>query len=415
MIKRQHIVPEFFAEAEAMREALDACFKDAYDHKIHWQYFCDPRRYTYLRTTPQGVFPQAVLERFLQHLRQWCMQSLGLVPMGVPKLHLMVNGCRLGLHSDFHNGAWGYVYSLTRWQERRFSGGETLLMRDGIPSYKRHHAQDDSLYELIPAIFNQLLIFDDRIVHATPPIEGSMDPLEGRIALVGHIRASSPQVSGSLPPTVVRKVILDAMVQLRERVRTYKDVQGTVTYELTIGTTGTVESATSLTDNIITPATGYAHSDAVAAVRLITQQAMSGLKFPASMGRSTVIVPVLIPLPDLRPIEWVIAHNMPRGVLRTWAQSRLGSVAGLELQGAWEGEGEGETFVVREPVAGNIRIEAGQISACFDPPMWVPSQRENFQIALSAWLQSASASVDMEVDLPQQQCAPERGPARVNS
>lgn len=388
MISRKHVVRDFFEEADAMREALDVRFKDAYMHSINWYYFCDPRMYTYLRTAPQGVIPKEIFERFMRRLRLWCMENLGLAPVGVPGLHLMINGCRLGLHSDFHNGAWGYVYSLTRWENRRFSGGETLLLKDGVPSYKKHHVHGEVLYELIPAHFNQLLIFDDRIVHGTPTIEGSMDPLDARIALVGHIRATSPHVSGSIQVAEARRVVLEALPGLRDRVRSYKDVQGTVTYRLTIEAGGTVESANVLTDNMVTPFSGYDRTDAVASVKSIIQQTIAGLKFPAATGKSAVIVPVLIPLPDLRPIEFSIPHDSSRDAICQWAETHLEELDELEFQGTWEGT----TYIVREPVAGSIRIEPHQIEYSFDPPMWVPSQRERFEVALREWAKSALAT-----------------------
>lgn len=390
MIRRQHVVRDFCEEAEAMRQVLDACFKDAYTNSIDWQYFCDPRMYTYLRAAPQNVFPKQMFDRFMHRLRSWCMENLGLAPMSMPYLHLMVNGCRLGLHSDFHNGVWGYVYSLTNWERRQFVGGETLLLRDGIPSYKKHHVHGEVIYELHPAKFNQLLVFDDRIVHATPAIEGSMDPLEGRIALVGHIRATSPVVSGSIGGREARSVVSDALPHLRDRIRNYRDVQGTVSYRLAVAMTGVVESVTTLTDNLVTPFTGYEHSDAVAAVKSIVQQTLAGLKFPAAEGRSAVTVPVLIPLPELRPIEFSVLHGSSRDSIYEWAVMHLGKGgSGLELQGSWEGD----VFVVREPVAGNIRVEPNEIAFCFDPPMWVPSQRERLQVTLVEWVKSATASL----------------------
>jgi hypothetical protein len=387
MIRRQHVVPEFFEEAEVLRDAFDERLKDVYKGGINWQYFCDPRMYTYLRAVPTGVFPKPVLDRFMQRLRSWCMENLGLVPMGVPLLHLMVNGCKLGLHSDFHNGVWGYVYSLTRWERKNFSGGETLLLRDGIPSYKRHHVHGEVLYELVPAHFNQLLVFDDRIVHATPTVEGSMDPLEGRIAMVGHIRATSPVVSGSMHWAEARRVILDALLRLRDRIRNYKDVQGTITYRLGVTTTGVVESVAILTDNIVTPFTGYEASDAVSLVKSVVQQTMTALKFPEAAGRSTVIVPVLVPLPDLRPIDFAVPHDGSPAAIHDWAATHIRDVDDLDFQGSWDDQ----TYVVREPVAGSVRIESREIAFSFDPPMWVPSQRESFQSALTEWAQTASA------------------------
>jgi hypothetical protein len=388
MIKRQHVEPAFFAEAEALREFLDACFKDAYTQKIGWHYFCDPRMYTYLRAESRGVFPRELFDRFMQRLRLWCMENLGLLPVVAPNLNLMVNGCRLGFHSDFHNGTWGYVYSLTRWEGRRFSGGETLLMRDGVPSYKKLHVHGEALYELIPAHFNQLLVFDDRIVHATPTIEGNMNPSEGRIALVGHIRPTPPMVSGSLSWADARAVILEALPHLRERIKSYKDVQGALACRLAVAPSGVVESVTPLTDNLITPLTGYGRSDAVSAVRSVIQQTLGKLRFPESDGSSTIVASALVPIPDLQPIEFTVPHNSAPDSIHEWAAAHLAQIGGVDFQGSWEGR----TFEVREPVAGSIRIEARQIVGSFDPPMWVPSQREHFQTSLTEWAAMAAAA-----------------------
>lgn len=387
MIRRQHVVSNFFEEGEAMREALDARMRDTYTDKIKWHYFCDPKMYTYLRTAPYGAFPDEMFARFTQHLRQWCLENLGLRPVNIPYLHLMVNGCRLGLHSDFHNGAWGYVYSLTRWDSKKFSGGETLLLRDGVPSYKKHHVHGEVLYELVPAQFNQLLVFDDRIVHATPAIEGSMDPVEGRIALVGHIRASSPHVSGCIEPGEARRVILGMLPHLRDRLRNYKDVQGTVAYRLTIGPSGVVQSVATLTDNLVTAALGYDHSDTVNLVKGLIHQTMAGLRFPDSAGTSIVIVPVLVPIPELRPMTFAVQHDLPRADMDRWVRAHLSEIVDLDIEGSWEEQ----AYVVHEPVAGSIQIAPGEVRFHFDPPMWVPSQRERFQKTLTEWATKASA------------------------
>ncbi|WP_129782632.1 hypothetical protein [Peristeroidobacter soli] len=320
------------------------------------------------------------------------MENLGLVPADVPSLHLMVNGCRLGLHSDFHNGVWGYVYSLTRWDRRKFSGGETLLLRDGVPSYKRHHVHGEVLYELVPANFNQLLIFDDRIVHGTPVIEGSMDPVEGRIALVGHIRATSPMVDGSIAPEDARRTVKGVLPEIHERIRGYKDVQGTVVYRLHVAETGMVESIAILTDNLVTQAIGYDRSEAVSAVRAIVQKEVARLQFGATNGKTTIIVPVLIPLPDLRPIEFTVPHGASCSEMHQWASSHLHAIGELDLRGGWEGW----TYVVTEPISGCVRIEPGQVVFSFDAPMWVPSQRESFQTALRDW--AAAVRTDAQLN-----------------
>lgn len=379
MIKRQHVVNDFFPEAEAMRTAYDGKVKNAYKQTVHWQYFCEPQMYTYLRTVPQQVIPEALWGRFTQHLKQWCIDHLGLIPTGAPNLHLMINGCTLGLHSDFHNGTWGFVFSLTRWQTRKFSGGETLLMRDGVPSYKKHHVQGEVLYELVPAQFNQLLLFDDRIVHGTQTIEGSMDPLEGRIALVGHLRATSPVVTGPLDPASARKTVFEFHRALAEPVKPYKDVQGVMTFRLAVSADGSVESVAVLTDNFVTAASGYEANDEVAAARALVLDAAARLRFAEATGPSKVIAAVLLPLPDLRPIEIAVAHAGRPAKLHESLKAQLkeGEALGFQVDAV------GDSFAVREPLAGTIRIEPARIVASFDPPMWVPSQRDHFQAALS--------------------------------
>ncbi len=375
MISRTHVEQDFFEDAQAMRGILDACFQNRYADQIAWYYFCDPRMYTYLRAAPKSVFPEPMFERFMQRLRLWCVENLGLVPVGMPHLHLMVNGCRLGLHSDYHNGAWGYVYSLTRWDKKSFLGGETLLLRDGIPSYKKHHVHGEVLYELMPANFNQLLIFDDRIVHATPTIEGGMDPMEGRIAMVGHIRATSPLVSGGVSSAEARRVISEALPGLKDRLQSHKDVQGTISWRLSVAPSGAVESATALTDNLVAPITGYERSEAVATVRAHIHKVMSGLRFPRAAQPSSIIVPVLVPLPDLRPIEASVSHDMPVAAAVETVARLLAGKDGLAIEGAWDGQ----RFIAHEPVAGVIRVECSSITLSFDAPMWVPSQREAFR------------------------------------
>lgn len=62
-----------------------------------------------------------------------------------------------------------------------------------------------------------------------------MGPLHTRIALVGHIRATSPRVSGYLQPAAARVLGLEALPDLRERIKDFKEAQGTITYRLIEG------------------------------------------------------------------------------------------------------------------------------------------------------------------------------------
>lgn len=301
MLTRQHVEANFFDGAEEVRRVLDTKFDQPYEDTIAWQYFAVPQLYTYLRTSPWNVFPRPLFQRFMTRLREWSFDQLGLAPSGDPMLHLMVNGCSLSLHSDFHNGVFGYVYSLTRWQQRTFAGGETLLLRDGNASYKKHHAHGSTLYELVPALFNQLLVFDDRIAHATPTIEGSMIPKEGRIAVVGHLRARAPKVIGPLLASAARRVIAETLARLAIQLKVYKDVQGTMSYRLRVGSDGAVRGLDVLTNNLVVPGIGYGKSEEVIASKTVLHDHLRTMLFPAASHASEVTLAVLLPIPDLRP------------------------------------------------------------------------------------------------------------------
>jgi hypothetical protein len=43
-------------------------------------------------------------------------------------------------------------------------------------------------FYVIPPLFNQLLLFDDRLAHMVPVVQGTMNPVHGRLCLTGHVR-----------------------------------------------------------------------------------------------------------------------------------------------------------------------------------------------------------------------------------
>jgi len=188
------VVPDFYAEAPAMRAAIDAHFGNpsghgADTHQI-WNYWHVPDLYTYLRTLPRKVIPLPLMNGFFNHLTAWTKANLGCVPSDA-YLSLYVDGCRQELHNDALNGHFGYVYSLTHWRERRFSGGETVILKPsalGQSIAGGTAMAGSSFYDLVPADFNQLLVFDDRLPHAVRQVNGLMDPLEGRLVIHGHLK-----------------------------------------------------------------------------------------------------------------------------------------------------------------------------------------------------------------------------------
>ncbi|MEZ5939688.1 MAG: hypothetical protein R3C52_15925, partial [Hyphomonadaceae bacterium] len=217
-------VDDFFPEADALRAEIDAHFSDPYAHAAErhqiWNYWYVPEHYTYLRTDPRKVFSQPLFDRFFEHLQAEVFERWGLAHVTHPYLSVYVAGCHQALHNDALAGQMGYVVSLTRWDERRFSGGETLIFREepyfGDAAMTRA-AGARKFYDLVPADFNRLLVFDDRIPHGVQRIEGSMNPFEGRIVLHGHLSAGQPEVEGPLAEPTHTPRMIDLVADYMKR------------------------------------------------------------------------------------------------------------------------------------------------------------------------------------------------------
>src|SRR5579875_468678 len=206
--------PDFFLNARELRAAIDRHFANPHRHRPEthqvWNYWNVPEQYNYLRTQPEKVIPRGLMDQFYVILVELTTQKLGLTRVTWPFLSLYVAGCGQGLHNDARNGRLGYVYSLTNWDQRRFAGGETLLFRerDYFESPAITQAlSGHGLYELIPASFNQLLIFDNRLPHAVPRLEGTMIPQEGRIVLHGHISEGPIHATGRFDASLVEAAV----------------------------------------------------------------------------------------------------------------------------------------------------------------------------------------------------------------
>jgi hypothetical protein len=281
--------------AAAMRADIDSHFASPYKHHpdTHqvWNYWFVPQTYTYLRTQPEKVIQRASVEHFMGRLRAWSSQTLGLGRLSWPYLSLYISGCRQGLHNDARNGRFGFVYSLTR-DDRRSTGGETLVLRRGDPFLRnlRRASAGAALYELVEPRFNRLVVFDDRLVHGVQLVEGSMDPVEGRFVLHGHIEESGPSVAGSLPLEQVLQGLRSALEPFdREFADQAGQYDGPLVLRFSISPQGRVLGLQVLLDRVFTERQGDLGWRAITG-KLI--ELLGATAFPASPGETSVTLPL---------------------------------------------------------------------------------------------------------------------------
>ncbi len=296
------IVDDFLpaALAESMRQDIDGHFGKPGTHRAEthqvWNYWFVPELYTYLRTTPEKVIQQPQVEKFVAALRQFSISHCGMSEVAWPYLSLYVSGCKQGMHNDSGNGRFGFVYSLTR-NSRLTSGGETVIYREG--NYFReklaHPAAGRGFYDLIEPRFNRLLIFDDRLPHAVERLEGSMDPVEGRFVLHGHLSEGGSIVTGALDAKFLAAALSAALQEkFSAAAPLLNSRHGPLVLHITIQPEGEVAQCEVVTDRVIHPDPADA---AWPGWRQSLLQFVAGLRFPAANGPTQIVYPIIFGKP----------------------------------------------------------------------------------------------------------------------
>lgn len=293
-LRERFFVFDDFLPAEksaAMRADVDAHFANPYEHRpsTHdvWNYWHVPGTYNYLRTTPEKVIAREKVAEFVEALRIFAAVRFGFGKVSWPFLGLYVPGCSQSLHNDSTNGQLGYVYSLTR-NSRQTIGGQTMIVhdRDLFRTSLDRAAAGTALFDLVEPRFNRLTLFDDRIPHAVQRVDGSMDPVEGRFVLHGHIRESGVVVQGALPPKEIQDPVVQVLKELRQAGA--KGVNGPLVLSIEIGKSGEVERQRPIFDRLASS------SDVdLDAIRAEAADRIGRLRFPAASGPTRANIPLM--------------------------------------------------------------------------------------------------------------------------
>ena len=287
------VIDDFLSTPESlsMREDIDAHFANPGEHKADthqlWNYWHVPGSYTYLRTAPEKVIAREKVTAFVETLRTWAAVNLGFGEVTWPYLSLYVPGCAQGVHNDSVNGRLGYVFSLTR-DERKTIGGETLIFQDHdlFRSNLDRPAAGSAIFDLIEPRFNRLTLFDDRVPHAVQRVDGSMDPVEGRFVLHGHISEAGVVAQGALHPDAIREPVAIVFDELRTVIG--RSAHGPLVFCIEIGQDGTVKRMRPLFDRLVS----QANCD-LEPVRASIAERISDLRFPSASGSTRANIPLI--------------------------------------------------------------------------------------------------------------------------
>ncbi|MBX5482046.1 MAG: hypothetical protein IRZ16_09455 [Myxococcaceae bacterium] len=293
------IVDRFFEGAVALRAHFDRRFarpREATADRFVWDWWHVPGQYTALRTPAYHYFPKRAYDAFHQRLVWWGRRTLGCHDVSPPWLSCYVDGCEQQLHGDLPHGHWAFVFSLTRWQTRRFRGGETLLLRDDVLDWwsgfrSTRSVEEPDVLRAVPSKFNRLVAFDPRIPHGVRRVEGTKDPREGRLVIHGWFLQPRPFVEGPLPVRALQQQIDEQVSpRLEEALGGGLPVAGLLSLGFLVAPDGGVQKLRVLCDTTRVPRPLERERHELVRVAL---RAVGSLKFPGHRRASRVTLPLV--------------------------------------------------------------------------------------------------------------------------
>lgn len=204
--RSKRVLPQFYPSGKMLRTHFDERFSNplqANRDRFCWDYWSVPNQYRLLRTPASSFFPESLFQPFLNHLLNFGRTNLGCQMISHPWVSAYIDGSFQNLHSDVPHRPFSFVYSLTNWNQRTFTGGETLVAKPKLLRYfseiqtDQSHETDDFLEKIEPK-FNQLTLFDPRYPHGVERVLGVESVLESRLVVHGWFTEPRPMLEGTL-------------------------------------------------------------------------------------------------------------------------------------------------------------------------------------------------------------------------
>jgi hypothetical protein len=291
------IVKKFYPDYRLLRREFEENFnnpKSTHPKRFVWDFWLDPDHYHLIRTPAYHYFNKKNYEKFHSYLVQWGREYLGCHDISPPWLSYYVDGCYQNLHSDVPHGPWAFVFSLTP-NSKKFSGGETLLLKNKTLSYWENFENSQSYHyenfvERIPSLMNQLIVFDPRIPHGVTEVKGTRDPLAARLVIHGWFVNPRPYVTGGLSTTAVHSSLQQQFNFLNRHLAQIGLLNGALSIRMKINRQGQVLNYRVLTDTLVSVSQ---NPDDVRYLKKNLQQLFKNCVFKPARSESYITIPLI--------------------------------------------------------------------------------------------------------------------------
>ncbi|CAM9698812.1 unnamed protein product [Discosporangium mesarthrocarpum] len=256
-----------------------------------------------MRTPAEEYFGPEVFAQLVDELTLFGQENLGCTSISPPWLSLYVDGCEQRFHTDSWHGPWAFVLSLTDWESRGFTGGETMILKPHVLDYWRNfHSgvglEEKHFLDVIEPHFNRLSIFDPRFPHGVRPVAGTQNPRKGRLVVHGWFTDTQPFFSGGLSAEEATEPLNAALESVYSTLEGVGRVTGVLTVRMHVsGATGAVISARALTDTLVPDPNDAGvdedgvEEDARADVLMAVQEVVMAATFPLANADTHISVP----------------------------------------------------------------------------------------------------------------------------
>lgn len=296
------ITDRFYSGAADLRREFDrklanpkTSHSEELSQRLVWDYWNVPDQYTLLRTPAYSYFSKKAYTKFHKALLEYGRSVLGCFDVTLPWLSLYVEGCRQEVHADVPHGPWAFVYSLTPWEERLFTGGETWMMKPETLQYWHHFSsmkgvEKKDLITEVPANFNRLTVFDPRLPHGVREVRGARDPREGRLVIHGWFKDPEPYVTGALTRNQGAEGLNEVLERLAPLFDEYQECHGTLSYRFEVGVSGKVSKLKQMTSTVQSLEN---RSDRVDELEATIEKEILKQKFAKAKAKSQITFPIL--------------------------------------------------------------------------------------------------------------------------
>lgn len=253
------VVEDFYPKVSELKNYFNEQFanpRDSHEKRFVWDYWYLENQYKLHRTPAYYYFPEEIYKPFEEYLMAWGQQNLGCQLISPPWISYYTDGCYQNLHADNPHGPWAYVFSLTDWDERRFTGGETQVIQPQVLEYWKHFSPErgferEDIIKEIPSKFNQLTVFDPRLPHGVGRVEGAHEPTKSRIVIHGWFINPNPNFEGTLSDEQVTDGLNKMLEPIFENLQEFSDVKGVLVTRFTVQADGSVTNVEAMSNTLV--------------------------------------------------------------------------------------------------------------------------------------------------------------------